>query len=123
MTPGAEPERLADRVRALHVNERNGYGPGDCHCDDCCDTMVTLSELEVREQQLRDEKWKARDLISDWLSDEGYEDDEAQALLDSWGFGLVAQDEGKPRDVRILRSYLPRSPEWEGDHAQDEGKP
>lgn len=34
------------RVKALHVNEANGYGPGDCHCDECVETMDILSTLD-----------------------------------------------------------------------------
>jgi hypothetical protein len=37
---------LVERVRALHVNEKNGYGPGDCHCDECVETMDILSTID-----------------------------------------------------------------------------
>lgn len=36
---------LVDDVRRLHVNGANGYGPGDCHCEECQDTMDRLRKL------------------------------------------------------------------------------
>lgn len=37
---------LTDRVRALHIHEENGYGPGDCHCEACVETMDILKSLD-----------------------------------------------------------------------------
>lgn len=37
---------LVARVRALHINEANGYTPGLCHCNECVETMDLLSTID-----------------------------------------------------------------------------
>lgn len=41
-------QSLMERVRRLHVHKRNGYGPGDCHCEECQDTMDALRVADAR---------------------------------------------------------------------------
>lgn len=47
MTDTLTSAPLLERVRRLHTHERNGYGPGDCHCDECCDTVDALREADA----------------------------------------------------------------------------
>lgn len=52
---------LVERVKALHVSEENGYGPGDCHCDQCVETMDILKTIdglpETHLLKLGDDGW------------------------------------------------------------------
>lgn len=59
-------DELKSRVRALHVNERNGYGPGDCHCEECCETMDAVGqaarEVEASQAMLEAARQVEREL-------------------------------------------------------------
>lgn len=58
---------LAQRVRGLHINERNGYGPGDCHCDECVYLMDELSELDLEIARLQaNARQIPRDLVAEF---------------------------------------------------------
>lgn len=100
---------LVQRIRALHVHEANGYGPGDCHCEECQDTMDLVKALanSVVQPWLSGVPWKQQSILFSGLRGPDVPNVPAIKRVNRWMRSITQHNADPSKPYMDTDPYLP----------------